>query len=89
MNNIDSLFCPDIMNKPTSTEGRPKKATSGFFSEGNGSVARASRCKNSNNRCDFWFKGKDSKNPVTESAKLVSKESRNLHQPDNIKHFKF
>ena len=40
MNNIDSLFCPDIMNKPTSTEGRPKKATSGFFSEGNGSVAR-------------------------------------------------
>ena len=41
MNNIDSLFCPDIMNKLTSTaEGRPKKATSGFFSEGNGSVAR-------------------------------------------------
>ena len=40
MNNIDSLFCPDIMNKHTSTEARPKKATSIFFSEGNGPVAR-------------------------------------------------
>ena len=87
MNNIDSLFCPDIMNKPTSTEGRPKKATSGFFSEGNGSVARI---QITDVFFGFGFSfGKDSKNPVTESAKLVSKESRNLHQPDNIKHFKF